>query len=85
MDAIQAVKRMNPWIRPFLAWRLPEVQKLNDREELAVKLFEPIVQARREAAKDPNYKKPDDMIQWLLNRGGDSKDQSTRHSSKCSF
>ncbi|KAJ5350813.1 hypothetical protein N7541_008540 [Penicillium brevicompactum] len=79
MNAIQAVKSMNPIIRPFLAWKLPEVQKLNKREELAIKFFEPIVQARREAAKDPNYTKPDDMLQWLLNRSADSKDQSTRH------
>ncbi|KAB8207568.1 cytochrome P450 [Aspergillus parasiticus] len=28
-NAVQAVKRMKPWLRPFLAWRLPEVQQLN--------------------------------------------------------
>ncbi|CAG8408501.1 unnamed protein product [Penicillium salamii] len=79
MNAIQAVKAMNPLVRPFLAWRLPEVQKLKNREELAVKFFEPIVKARRKAAEDPNYKKPDDMLQWLLNRSASAKDQSTRH------
>ncbi|KAE8310163.1 cytochrome P450 [Aspergillus transmontanensis] len=28
-NAVQAVKKMKPWLRPFLAWRLPEVQQLN--------------------------------------------------------
>ncbi|QRD93057.1 cytochrome P450 [Aspergillus flavus] len=28
-NAVQAVKKMKPWLRPFLAWKLPEVQQLN--------------------------------------------------------
>ncbi|OGM49897.1 hypothetical protein ABOM_001529, partial [Aspergillus bombycis] len=77
-NAVQAVKKMKPWLRPFLAWRLPEVQQLNKREELAIQFLEPIIQARREAAKDPNYQKPDDMLQWFLNRSEAYKVNSTR-------
>jgi cytochrome P450 len=79
IDAMKAIKRMNPWLRPFLASRLPQVQRVNEREELAVKFFEPIVQARREAAKNPDYQKPDDMLQWFLNRSDQCKSQSLRH------
>lgn len=54
-NAVQAVKKMKPWLRPFLAWKLPEVQQLNKREEMAIRFLEPIIQARREASKDPDY------------------------------
>ncbi|BAE65635.1 unnamed protein product [Aspergillus oryzae RIB40] len=57
-NAVQAVKQMKPWLRPFLAWKLPEVQQLNKREEMAIRFLEPIIQARREASKDPDTKSP---------------------------
>ncbi|KAL2858585.1 cytochrome P450 [Aspergillus pseudoustus] len=85
MQAVQAVKKVHPLLRPFLAWRLPEVQNLKKREDLAVRFFKPIVKARRDEAalaacsNDPNYKKPDDMLQWFINRSSDCKSQSTRH------
>ncbi|KAB8268032.1 cytochrome P450, partial [Aspergillus minisclerotigenes] len=72
-NAVQAVKKMKPWLRPFLAWKLPEVQQLYKREEMAIRFLEPIIQARREASKDPDYQKPDDMLQWFLNRSEDYK------------
>ncbi|OOO08043.1 cytochrome P450 [Aspergillus oryzae] len=56
-NAVQAVKQMKPWLRPFLAWKLPEVQQLNKRSR---------------------YQKPDDMLQWFLNRSEDYKVHSTR-------
>ncbi|EIT73590.1 hypothetical protein Ao3042_10466 [Aspergillus oryzae 3.042] len=65
-NAVQAVKKMKPWLRPFLAWKLPEVQQLNKREEMAIRFLEPIIQARREASKDPDYQKPDDMLQRIV-------------------
>ncbi|KAE8340584.1 cytochrome P450 [Aspergillus arachidicola] len=68
---------MKPWLRPFLAWRLPEVQQLNKREEMAIRFLEPIIQARREAVKNPDYQKPDDMLPWLLNRSEDHTVNST--------
>jgi hypothetical protein len=68
MDAKRAVDKMKPWLRPFLAPRLSQVRALRSREQTAHRLLDPIVQARREAMKDPNWEKPDDFLQWILNR-----------------
>lgn len=68
-DAVTAVKRMRPWLRPFLASGLPEIKKLRAIEKRAAKHLEPIVRERIEAEKnDPNWQKPEDLMQWLLTR-----------------
>jgi cytochrome P450 len=68
MDAVHATKRLRPWQKPFLASRLPEMKKLRAVEKLAAEQLDPIVKERLEAEKnDPNWQKPDDMMQWLLN------------------
>jgi cytochrome P450 len=69
VNAIQAVKRVRPWLRPFLVPRLPEIKKLRAMEQRAAKHLEPIVRGRLEGEKnDPNWQKPDDMMQWLMDR-----------------
>lgn len=72
MDLISAqrkIQTMRPWLRPFLAPRLKEVAQLDKRTKSARELIAPIVAARREAEKnDPTYEKPQDMMQWLLDR-----------------
>lgn len=69
MKAVQAIKKTRPWLRPFLAPRLPEVRKLRERERRAAEVLEPIVRSRMEAQKnDPNWQQPDDMMQWMMNR-----------------
>jgi cytochrome P450 len=68
--ATRKIQNMKPWLRPFLAPRLHEVRQLRKREKQAEDILSPIVKARQEAEKnDPNYKKPEDMLQWLMNRG----------------
>ena len=79
VGAQRKIQDMRPWLRPFLAPRLKEVRTIDSRKEKARKLIAPIVQARREAEKnDPRYKKPEDMMQWLMDRysasGNDSID-----------
>lgn len=69
MTAVHAIKRTRPWLRPFLAHRLPEVRRLREREIKAADFLRPIVQERVESMKnDPNWQAPDDMMQYLLNR-----------------
>ncbi|KAF2116783.1 cytochrome P450 monooxygenase-like protein [Lophiotrema nucula] len=67
--AQREIKKVRPMLRPFLAPRLPEVKRLRKREEEAKVLLEPIVQARLDALKKPGFEKPDDMLQWFINRG----------------
>lgn len=69
MKAVNAIKKMRPWLRPFLASSLQEVRQLRRREKEATEFLEPLVQERVEAQKkDPNWQPPDDMMQWMLNR-----------------
>jgi cytochrome P450 len=73
MDAVHAIKRLRPWQKPFLAPRLPEIKKLRAVEKLAAELLNAMVKERLEAEKtDPNWQKPDDMMQWLLNHSSAS-------------
>jgi cytochrome P450 len=76
--AHEAIKPMRPWLRPFLAERLPQVQALRKRERQAQDFLSPVVEARLEAQKNPDHKKPDDMLQWLLNRNEERKLSRTR-------
>ena len=61
VSAAQAVKQTRPFLRPWLAPRLPEVRKLDETERKAKQMLEPIIQARRDAqANDPDWQQPDD-------------------------
>jgi hypothetical protein len=66
MIAVQAVGHVPVWKRPFKASRLPEVKKLDQRTTDAVKYLLPVVKARIEAAREPGWEKPDDMLQWII-------------------
>ncbi|KAF2268140.1 cytochrome P450 monooxygenase-like protein [Lojkania enalia] len=74
IGAQRAIKEMRPWLRPLLAPRLPEVRRLREREQQAQAFLKPIIKARLDAQKDPEYQKPDDMLQWFMSKGGDSFD-----------
>uniref|UniRef100_A0A093UP30 Ent-kaurene oxidase n=1 Tax=Talaromyces marneffei PM1 TaxID=1077442 RepID=A0A093UP30_TALMA len=61
--AAQAVKLIRPFLRPWLAPRLPELRKLDQTERKAMQMLEPIVKARRDAqAKDPDLQQPNDTV-----------------------
>jgi len=66
---VTAIKALRPWLRPILAPRLPEVQRLRERERTAAEYLKPIIKQRQHAEKnDPRWQKPDDMMQWLITR-----------------
>ncbi|KAF1996188.1 cytochrome P450 monooxygenase-like protein [Amniculicola lignicola CBS 123094] len=69
MAAHTAIKNMHPILRPWFAWFLPEVRSLRLREKKAHAILDPIIQARRQAMNDPDHKMPEDVLQWLMNRG----------------
>lgn len=70
MTAVHIISFMPVWLRPFLAPFIPQIKKLKQRIDEADAFLRPIVSARREAAKDPDYQKPDDMLQWLIDSQG---------------
>lgn len=72
MDSVFAIKRLRPWTRYFMAPRLSEVRRLLRREKKVAEFLRPLIQERREASKkDPSWEKPDDMMQWMLDRSTD--------------
>jgi len=79
MGAQRAVERMRPWLRPFLASRLPEVKNLDKRIEGAVKFISPVVEARKAIALDPTAEKPDDLLQWLVNAQSKFPDKNSQN------
>lgn len=69
VDLIAAVTKVAahaPWMRPFLSSRFPEVKKLRQRVDEADKFLRPVFAARLEAAKDPDYQKPNDTLEWII-------------------
>ncbi|KAF9693539.1 hypothetical protein EKO04_008549 [Ascochyta lentis] len=79
--AQHAIKQLRPILKPFLASRLPEVKLLRERERKIKEVLAPEVRRRCEAEKkDANYQKPDDLLQWLLNRSsGDTSEDKVGH------
>jgi cytochrome P450 len=75
IEAVNAIKRIRSWLRPFVVPHMQEIKKLRAVEKKAANFMEPIVRERVEAEKnDPNWQKPDDMMQWLLNRTAEHAD-----------
>jgi hypothetical protein len=71
--AINAIKKMRPWLRPLLASRAPEVKLLRDRERRATDIMSSVIRQRQEAEKaDPAWQKPEDMMQWMMARSDES-------------
>lgn len=75
MEALGAVQAVKHWLRPFLASRLPAVQKLNHRRKTAQELLQPIIHERRDnnGTSDENSKH-DDMLQWLMDTQPNASD-----------
>jgi|SRR5690242_16122613 len=78
IHAQHAIKQIRPILKPFLASRLPEVKLLRDRELKVKQILAPEVERRRAAeAKYSNYVKPDDLLQWLLDRSSHGNKEAT--------
>lgn len=66
INAREAVTRLPKWQRHLKASSLPAVQTLREREKKAWAMLRPIIEARVSAVGDPDYRKPDDLLQWIL-------------------
>lgn len=69
IEAQQAIKHIRPILKPFLAPRLQPVKDLMERRQLMTAKLGPEVRRRRDGENsDPNFQKPDDLLQWVLDR-----------------
>ncbi|CCF38023.1 ent-kaurene oxidase [Colletotrichum higginsianum] len=66
MTARNAVQQMRQWLRPFLAHRLPEVQRLSQHRAEAEEFLRPVILKRRKMMADPDQERPDDLLSWLM-------------------
>jgi cytochrome P450 len=66
--ASNALYNYSHFMRPFAArFLVPEIRKVWAHQATAKRLLVPIMEQRqRDAASDSNFKKPNDMIQWLM-------------------
>ncbi|KAF4982776.1 hypothetical protein FZEAL_1677 [Fusarium zealandicum] len=83
MGAQRAVQNMRPWLRPFYAQGLPQVKKLDERIAEAEAFLDPVVKRRTEAMADPDFERPDDMLQWLISRKDLFPDKNSQNLAKC--
>ncbi|KUM57011.1 hypothetical protein ACN42_g10192 [Penicillium freii] len=65
------------YLRPIVAPFLPSVRTMKKQLRFAKDLFIPMINERRlaEQAKDPNYTKPDDFLQWMMDLGGERNEE----------
>ncbi|KAG0155687.1 hypothetical protein PDIDSM_2860 [Penicillium digitatum] len=61
------------YLRPIVAPFFPSVRTMKKQLRFAKDLFIPMIHERRlaEQAKDPNYIKPDDFLQWMMDLGSE--------------
>lgn len=69
---IRAIKEWHPFLRPFVAPFLPEIRRCKAGVESMRRWLSPVIKTRQEAAAAgrPGYVKPDDMLQWMLDKMG---------------
>lgn len=68
--AADAITQLPIKERPAKAAGLPHVKTLHERRQRTANLVRPLIEARLKAiATDPDYQKPDDLIQWVLDGG----------------
>jgi cytochrome P450 len=75
MEARRAVDHVRPLLRPFVATRLPEVRKLDERLAQADRILRPVVAARQQMQDGGD--RPDDMLQWIMNDQSKFRQYST--------
>lgn len=57
------------WMRPAVAMFLPSSWRLHAHLRQAKMALLPIIARRRAAQSQPNYVKPDDFLQWMMDTG----------------
>lgn len=72
MQAAHSISSLRPDERDAKASSLPAVKQLQKRRQMGAEFVQPIIAARKKAMKDdPDFQKPDDIMQWMLDDGQD--------------
>jgi cytochrome P450 len=82
MAAQRAVQSVRPWLRPFLANKLPQVKKLDERIKEAQEFLRPVIDSRKQAPADSSPDDYDDMLSWLLKEQPNFPDSKSQNIAK---
>lgn len=82
MAAQRAVQNLRPWLRPLLAGRLPQVQKLDQRIKEADAFMNPFIEKRKASVAGGQEERHDDMLQWLMDSQGAFPDKASQNLAK---
>ncbi|KAJ5026498.1 putative cytochrome P450 [Bipolaris maydis] len=66
---VMVMRCFPPWMRPAVAMCLPSSWRLHAHMRQARKALLPIISRRRQAQCDPDYVKPNDFLQWMMDNG----------------
>ncbi|MCJ1401073.1 hypothetical protein MMC11_004285 [Xylographa trunciseda] len=66
-------------LRPIKAYMLPDIPYMKSQFTKAKKLLEPILRKRLEDALDPNFEKPNDLMQWIIDSSAEYRDDLDMH------
>lgn len=64
------------WKRPFAVPFCEETRAIKKHRAEAVELLAPVIQKRLDEMADPDFKRPEDMIQWVLDNAEDAGERS---------
>ncbi|KAI9154759.1 Ent-kaurene oxidase-like protein [Paramyrothecium foliicola] len=53
-------------LRPWIGKWLPQITKIDRHRKELKEILQPTISARKKASEDPDYQKPEDLLQWLI-------------------
>ncbi|PLB36094.1 cytochrome P450 [Aspergillus candidus] len=72
-SAVPKLWEYHPLIRPFVAWRMPQLRAIKRHKQRAARLLAPILEQRLDDMKKPDFKTPPDLIQLVIDGSPDGK------------
>jgi cytochrome P450 len=74
----EKLKGWRPILRPIAQYLIPEVRRIQADHEEAYQMLRPVLEARErtEAELGDEYKKPNDMLEWVRTRAIKNNDNS---------
>ncbi|KAF1982729.1 cytochrome P450 [Aulographum hederae CBS 113979] len=81
MAVVMGALELKSWpafLRPFVYRRLPRMQGIKEHEKMIKGLLMPTIRARRAQEGKPGYQKPDDFLQWYMDKAAEFNQDDER-------
>ncbi|KAI1845355.1 hypothetical protein JX266_008450 [Neoarthrinium moseri] len=70
IGSMNKLKEWKPWLRPIGQHFITEIRTFNEQKKKARTWLAPVIAARRQLMED-GEELPDDVLQWMMNKGAD--------------